>query len=131
MIVVDTSVWIDLLRGTENSESLWLREALGHRPIALTDLTLCEVLQGISQKRSFDNALKRLSTLKVYECCGPRMAIAAAANFQTLRRRGLTVRKTIDCLIATFCIEQKHTLLHRDRDFDAFEQHLDLKVLHP
>jgi len=67
----------------------------------------------------------------VYEASSTRIAVSAARNFQTLRGRGITVRKTIDCLVATFCIENNHQLLHRDRDFDAFEKHLGLRVLHP
>jgi predicted nucleic acid-binding protein len=131
MVIVDTTVWIDYLRGTANPETDWLTRELGRQRLALTDLILCEVLQGIPDNRWFVRVQRDLTNLQVFETGGTVLALAAARNFQRLRRRGKTVRKTIDCLIASFCLENQHALLHRDRDFDAFEQELSLAVIHP
>jgi predicted nucleic acid-binding protein len=131
MIIVDSSVWIDSLKGAVNAQTVWLERELGTQPIALTDLILCEVLQGIRPNHIFEGIREELSHYPLLRCSGQSLAIAAAQNYRHLRTRGITVRKTIDCLIATFCIAHGHTLLHRDRDFDPFEQHLGLQVLHP
>ena len=131
MIIVDSSVWIDALHGRMNRHSIWLRDAIGVQPLGLTTLNVCEVLQGTRHSAQFDAFMVDLLKFPVYEASSTRIAVSAARNFQTLRGRGITVRKTIDCLVATFCIENNHQLLHRDRDFDAFEKHLGLRVLHP
>lgn len=131
MVIVDTTVWIDYLRGTANPETDWLTRELGRQRLALTDLILCEVLQGIPDNRWFVRVQRDLTNLQVFETGGTALALAAARNFQRLRRRGKTVRKTIDCLIASYCLENQHALLHRDRGFDAFEQELGLAVIHP
>ena len=132
MVIVDTTVWIDYLRGIENAQTDWLSRQMRTRRIALTDLILCEVLQGIREPAAFreirDELLRRFLLL---ETGGQQLAIAAAQNYQTLRDRGQTVRKTIHCLIATFCLHADHELLHRDRNFDAFEKILGLRVVHP
>lgn len=130
MVVVDASVWIDYLRGTPTPEAEWLDQELGARPLGLTDLTLCEVLQGVSDREAAD-VRDRLLALSVFPTGGAELALAAADNYRRLRDRGFTVRKTIDCWIATFCLREDHTLLHRDRDFDPFEQFLGLRVIHP
>ena len=129
MVIVDSSVWIDYLRDTANSQTDWLEAALGRRAIGLTNLILCEVLQGIRYQRRFRLAERTLLTLPVFDIAGTRLAVGAARNYHTLQRRGITIRKTIDCLIATFCIAEDFALLHRDRDFDPFEQHLGLLVV--
>lgn len=129
MVIVDSSVWIDYLHDTINSQTDWLENALGHRAIGITNLILCEVLQGIRYQRRFRFAERALLTLPVFDIAGTHLAIRAARNFHTLQRRGITIRKTIDCLIATFCIVEDFELLHRDRDFDPFEQHLGLTVI--
>jgi predicted nucleic acid-binding protein len=131
MVLVDTTVWIDYLAGMPNDHTLWLRDRLGHQPLGLTDLIYCEVLQGIRADALFTKIRRDLDELTVFETGGQQMALAAAQNYRALRGRGITVRKTIDCLIATFCIKAGHELLHRDRDFDAFEAHLGLRVVHP
>ncbi|MGD0799196.1 MAG: PIN domain nuclease [Acidobacteriaceae bacterium] len=131
MIIVDTSVWVDALRGTENLKSLWLRRNFGDVHVGLTDLILCEVLQGIRDPGAFVHVQRRLSTCPVFNTGGQDLAVAAAGNYRRLRTRGITVRKTIDCLIATFCIAEGHALLHNDRDFDPFEEFLGLRVVHP
>lgn len=129
MVIVDTTVWIDYLRGVQNPETDWLNVELDRQRLGLTDLTLCEVLQGIGDDDSFVRVLRELQRFEVFEMVGVELAIAAARNFRRLRRRGHTVRKTIDCLIATFCLREGHSLLHRDRDFDPFERILGLSVI--
>ncbi|MGA9389280.1 MAG: PIN domain nuclease [Candidatus Sulfotelmatobacter sp.] len=131
MVVVDTTVWIDYLRGVENPETLWLDSQLERRRLGLTDLTLCEVLQGIRSAERFVQVQRELLKFQIFQTGGSELAIAAARNYRDLRERGYTVRKTIDCLIATFCLHGKHELLLRDRDFDGFEKVLGLKVVHP
>jgi predicted nucleic acid-binding protein len=131
MVIVDTTVWIDFFGGVANSESSWLRDNLGLHPPGLLDLILCEVLQGIRDDFTFARVRRELLSLNVFDSGGAQIAVAAARNYRALRGRGCTVRKTIDCLIATFCIETGFELIHRDRDFDAFEKHLGLRVLHP
>lgn len=131
MVIVDSSVWIDYLNDRLNSHTIWLENAIGQREIGLTNLILCEVLQGIRHDRHFRETLRHLQSLPVFEGLRTDLAIAAADNFRYLQRRGITVRTTIDCLIATFCIAGEHELLHVDGDFDGFEKHLGLRVLHP
>ncbi len=131
MIIVDTTVWIDYLRGMETAEADWLDHELGRQPFALTDLIFCEILQGIRDDADFETIRRHFQQFQIFATGGAALAVRAAQNYRWLRQKGLTVRKTIDCWIATFCIEQGHALLHRDRDFDAFERHLDLRVIHP
>jgi predicted nucleic acid-binding protein len=129
MVIVDTTVWVDYLRGTENPQVLWLDGELTRRRIGLTDLILCEVLQGIRDHSMFAKVRDELLHFHVFSTGGRDLAIGAAQNYRTLLERGFTVRKTIDCLIATFCLEAGHELLHRDRDFDPFEKVLGLRVV--
>jgi hypothetical protein len=130
MVIVDTTVWIDYLRGVESREALWLDRELTRQRLGLTDLILCEVLQGIRDQATFVDARDRFLKLHLFKNGGKELAIAAAQNYRTLRERGYTIRGTIDCLIATFCLEAGHELLHRDRDFDIFEKELGLRVVH-
>jgi len=129
MVIVDTTVWIDYLRGTENPHVLWLDRELQRQRLGLTDLILCEVLKGIRDNTVFAQVRDHLLTFHVSGTGGKDLALAAAENYRALRQRGHTVRKTIDCLIATFCLEAGHTLLHHDRDFDPFEKVLGMKVV--
>ena len=131
MIIVDTTVWIDYLGDITNTETDWLHAALDRERLALTDLILCEVLQGVRDERVAKDVERQLLKLEVFDTGGVELARAGARNSRALRSRGHTVRKTIDCLIATFCIREEHSLLHRDRDFDPFEEFLDLSVIHP
>ncbi len=131
MVIIDTTVWIDYLGGITNPETLWLDSQVSRQRLGLTDIILCEVLQGIRDDAAFRRVQRRLLSFEVFETGGVELAVASAQNYRILRTRGHTVRKTIDCLIATFCIETGHSLLHRDRDFDAFEKHLRLRVVHP
>jgi predicted nucleic acid-binding protein len=92
---------------------------------------VCEILQGLSTDDEAAQVLRHLQRFEIFETGGLDVAVAAACNYRRLRSRGRTVRKTIDCLIATFCLQYDHALLHRDRDFDAFEELLELQVVHP
>jgi len=130
MVIVDTTVWIDYLRGARNPETQWLDERLTGQRLGLTDLILCEVLQGIPSQASFTRVRRELLKFHVFATGGIDLAIAAAENYRTLRQQGHTVRKTVDCLIATFCLQGQHSLLHRDRDFNPFEKVLGLNVIH-
>jgi predicted nucleic acid-binding protein len=131
MVIVDSSVWIDAFRGASNDHCRWLYQALGNEDIALTSLILAEVLQGIQIESQFLACRRQLLALHVLDSLSSEVAVAAARNARALRARGITVRKTVDCIIATVCLEEGHQLLHRDRDFDAFEMHLGLRVIHP
>jgi hypothetical protein len=131
MVIVDTTVWIDYFQGTRNPETDWLNAELDRQRLALTDIILCEVLQGVRNETAAKDVEGQLLKLKVFETGSVALARDAARHYRTLRGRGHTVRKTIDCLIATFCLREQHSLLHRDRDFDPFEEFLDLSVVHP
>ena len=131
MVIVDTTVWIDYFRGQRNPETTWFDKELSRQRFGLTDLNLCEVLQGVRDETAFSRVRRELRKFELLAAGGEDLAFAAAVNFRILRQRGRTVRKIIDCLIATFCIAQGHSLLHRDRDFDHFEHLLGLSVVHP
>jgi predicted nucleic acid-binding protein len=131
MVVIDTTVWIDYLQGIRNPQTDWLDTELDRQRLGLTDVILCEVLQGVRDEAAAAAVERQLLKLEVFETGGVDLARATARNYRALRSRGHTVRKTIDCLIATFCLRENHSLLHRDRDFDAFERLLDLSVIHP
>ena len=127
MILVDSSVWIDYFRGIATPQVEVLDALLDQEPVAIGDIILTEVLQGFSTDRDFELALRLLRPLVLIEIGGRDVALQAARNFRALRARGVTVRKTIDTLIATRCIESSLTLLYSDRDFDPFVEHLDLE----
>jgi predicted nucleic acid-binding protein len=129
LILVDSSVWVDYFRGKITPQTDKLDLLLGHEPLAIGDLILTEVLQGFDNDRDFKEARRMLTSLLVVELGGVGIAIQAAQNFRALRRRGVTIRKTIDTVIATWCIESGYDLLHSDRDFDAFSAHLGLRVI--
>jgi len=131
MVIVDSSVLIDYLGGRSTHQTEWLNRYSDFRRIGITTLSLSEVLQGIRSDELFHETLNVLSQFKIIETGSSKLAVASARNYRALRRLGITTRNTIDCLIATFCIEEGHTLLHNDRDFDPFEEHLDLEVFHP
>jgi predicted nucleic acid-binding protein len=131
MTIVDTTVWIDYLGGRSNPETEWLDRELTEQRFGLTDIILCEILQGIREDVTFRHVQRELFNFEIFPTGGVELAVASAKNYRTLRSRGTTVRKTIDCLIATFCLTEGYSLLHRDRDFGAFERHLGLRVIHP
>jgi predicted nucleic acid-binding protein len=112
-------------------EADWLDRELTRQRLGLTDLTLCEILQGIPDESEATSTLTELRRFELFNTGGVELAIAAARNYRVLRSHGRTVRKTIDCLIATFCLVHGHSLLHCDRDFKPFEDLLDLQVVHP
>ena len=127
MILVDSSVWIDYFRGIQSSQTDRLHGLLGNEPIATGDLVLTEVLQGFGSAQDFNQGKKLLTSLPIIELVGGDIAIQAANNFRTLRLLGITVRKNIDTLIATSCIEKELALLYSDKDFDPFVEHLGLQ----
>ena len=127
MILVDSSVWIDYFRGKVTPQSEELDALLGNEPIATGDLILAEVLQGFVAEKDFNQARKLLTSLVVIDIGGSDVAVAAARNFRALRALGVTVRKTIDTIIATRCIVSGLSLLYSDRDFDPFVKHLGLR----
>lgn len=131
MILVDSSVWIDYFRGTTTAQADKLDSLLGNEPIATGDLILTEVLQGFVSDREFNQAKRLMTSLVIVDLAGPAMAIQAAKNFRALRLQGITVRKTIDTVIATCCIESGLPLLYSDRDFDPFVEHLGLSSALP
>jgi predicted nucleic acid-binding protein len=128
LIVVDSSVWIDYFNGKTTAAVERLDQLLGNELLSIGDLILTEVLQGFASERDFRAAEQMLTSLQVVELGGREIAIQAAKNFRALRGAGVTVRKTIDTVIATRCIESGYELLHDDRDFDPFVKHLGLRV---
>ena len=129
MILVDSSTWIDYFRGVSTAQTARLDSLLDSEPLAIGDLILAEVLQGFTNNSDFNKAKNLLASLDVVDIGGIDIAIQAARNFRTLRGLGVTVRGTIDTLIATRCIESGYVLLHNDRDFDPFVKHLKLRVV--
>ena len=127
MILVDSSVWIDYFRGVATPQSDRLDALLGVETLGTGDVVLAEVLQGFVSERDFLDALRLLTSLSVIDIAGQDIAVQAARNYRALRERGVTVRKTIDTLIATRCIESGYSLLYSDRDFDPFVEHLGLQ----
>jgi predicted nucleic acid-binding protein len=127
MILVDSSVWIDYFRGETTPQCEQLDVLLGTQPVITGDLILAEVLQGFTSDREFAQASKLLTSLTVIDIGGRDIAMQAAKHFRALRAQGITVRKTIDTLIATRCLHDGYTLLHADKDFEPFVAHLGLK----
>lgn len=128
MWIVDSSVWIDYFGGNLTPQTDLLHAALGRQAIAVGDIILCEVLQGYRRQRDFEAARQALLQFPIYTVGGTEIALKSAENYRVLRQQGITVRRTIDCLIATFVIERGFTLLHCDRGFDPFENLLGLRV---
>jgi predicted nucleic acid-binding protein len=129
MILVDSSVWIDYFRGVSSWQAERLHDLLGDPELSIGDLILTEVMQGFSRQSQIDYALDHFDALRFVIIGGRTVALQAASNYRFLRAQGITIRKTIDTLIATRCILENITLLHNDRDFDPFEEHLGLHVL--
>jgi predicted nucleic acid-binding protein len=126
VIVVDTSVWIDFLNGRNAPHVRRLRAILGVQEIIVGDLMLCEVLQGLDSERTARRVESLLRRFEIVSMAGEAIAVAAAYNFRSLRKRGVTVRKTIDLLIGSWCIEHRVALLHNDSDFRPMASHLGL-----
>ena len=130
-LLVDSSVWIDYLNGQRTPQTDYLDRTLGRREIVVGDLILAEVLQGFRRQKDFQAAREALLKFPLVEMVGIQMALKSTEHYRALRKRGLTVRKTIDALIATFCIAEDLEFLHSDRDFDPFAKHLGLRVVSP
>jgi predicted nucleic acid-binding protein len=128
MILVDSSVWIDFFRNTSTAQSEWLDTNLGVQRFLVGDLILAEVLRGFKEDRGFSHAKQLLGRLEQVVLSDETIAVESAQNFRKLRAKGLTVRGTVDSIIATRCMADGYSLLHSDRDFDAFEEHLGLRV---
>lgn len=126
MIMVDSSVWIDYFTGVASKQTDTLDKTLGQEPVAVGDLILTEVLQGFRRDQDYETAKALFDELIVFEMLGKNMAIKSAENFRTLRKRGITIRKTADVIIASFCIERKLPLLFSDKDFMPFVKYLGL-----
>lgn len=126
MIVVDSSVWIDFLNGRNPPHVRYLRAVMGTDEIIVGDMMLCEVLQGLDNERAAQEVESLLRRFEIVPMAGDAIAVAAARNFRSLRKRGITIRKTIDLLIGTWCIENRRPLLHNDSDFRPMAQHLGL-----
>jgi len=129
MIVVDSSVWIDYFNGKITTQTNLLDGLLDAELIVIGDLILTEVLQGFQHDKDYRQAKTLLGSLAFMDMLGKDIAIKSADNYRSLRKKGITVRKTIDVIIGTFCIETELSLLHCDRDFDALEKHLKLRVI--
>lgn len=127
MIVVDSSVWIDYFIGKSTPEAETLDRLLGRQLIAIGDLMIVEVLQGFRRERQFRQARELMLSFTVLNMLDTATSLKSAENFRRLRRRGITVRKTIDAIIATYCIESRLGLLHSDKDFEPFHKHMKLK----
>jgi hypothetical protein len=128
MVLVDTSVWIDFFNGVDTIEANELDVLLGSRRILTGDLILVELLQGFERDADHRRALELLSDVPYAGLVGRDVALQSARNYRRLRRIGITVRKTIDVIIGTFCILNGHELLHSDRDFDPMEGALGLRI---
>lgn len=131
MIVVDSSVWIDFFKGRNAPHVRRLLAVLGSDEIIVGDLMLCEILQGLDSERAAQEVEALLRRFDIVSMVGDAVAVAAARNFRSLRRRGITVRKTIDLLIGTWCIENRRPLLHNDSDFHPMARHLGLIEVSP
>jgi len=131
VVLVDSSIWVDYFNGKENAGTAKLDELLSTTIVGVGDLILADVLQGFRSDAEYKTAKTLLLDLELHELGGQEMAIKAADHFRTLRRRGMTVRKTVDCFIATYCIDRGMPLLYNDRDFDPFVQHLGLHAVLP
>ncbi len=131
MILVDSSVWIDYFDGRRTWQTDQLHDLLGNVPVIIGDLILTEVLQGFRSDDDYEVAKSYLSDLTFSQIGGYEVALESAQNYRKLRKKGITVRKTIDVIIATFCILEGLILLHDDRDFEPLVSHLSLRVLTP
>ncbi|MBI5592157.1 MAG: PIN domain nuclease [Deltaproteobacteria bacterium] len=128
MIVADTSAWIDYLRGVDAPHTNALDDELQNNRIIAGDLIIAEFLQGFRNEKHYLEAKNIMDALEYRDFVGRDIALKAAQNFRRLRTKGITVRKTIDVIIATFCIENNFPLIHNDRDFDPMERYLGLRI---
>jgi predicted nucleic acid-binding protein len=129
LCMVDTSVWVDFFAGRITPQTTILRGMLPSSNILITGLILTEVLQGFRENHIYENTKKYFRSIIFHNIAGKRIAVHSAENYRFLRRKGITIRKTIDVIIGTYCIDKGIALLHNDRDFDPMEQYLGLKVV--
>ncbi len=129
MIFLDSTVLVDYFNGVPTWQVDYLDRILGNEMVVIGDIVMAEVLQGFGSDRDYETAKAALLQFPCYDTCNRELAIKSAENFRTLRKKGITVRKTIDMIIGTFCIENGLTLLHNDRDFDQIADNLNLKVV--
>ena len=127
MILVDSSVWIDYFNGAETTQTTLLDEFLSTDTICIGDIILAEVLQGFRGDQDYKLAKEMLTELPIYQIITPELALIAADNYRILRKKGITVRKSVDNWIATFCIQNKIPLLFSDKDFNPYVEHLGLR----
>jgi predicted nucleic acid-binding protein len=128
MVVADTSAWIDYFSGVEAPHVDLLDYELLHNRIVIGDLIIAELLQGFREDKNYKVARELIESLEYYDFCGKELAYKTADNFRKLSKKGITVRKAIDMIIGTFCIENDFELIHNDRDFDPLAKYLGLKV---
>lgn len=131
MIVVDSSVWIDAFNGINTKQTDILDYILGKEEVIITDHILLEVLRGFINEKDYNAALYYLERFRCYSTLGKELAIKCVENYRYLRKNGITLKSTVDLIIATYCLENNLPLLHNDHDFDPLENHLGLQVLHP
>ena len=131
MLIVDSTVWVDYFNGVGNPQTDYLHQIVDKTPNLIGNLILAEVLQGFRDDTDFETARRIFAKFRQVEMVNADLALQSARNYRLLRRKGITVRKTIDSLIATYCIENEHDFLHTDDDFDGYEKHLVLSVIHP
>lgn len=129
MLIVDTSVWIDYFNGTDNWQANYLEGSLLNETIFIGDLILAELLQGFKNDRDFNTVNEYFKTFECVTLGGKELALKVASNYRFMRSRGITVRKTVDMFIGTWCIENNAALLHNDKDFDVIATHLPLHVI--
>ncbi len=129
MILIDSSVWIDYFNGNQTTHTDWLDASLGNTPLVIGNLILTEVLQGFHNDKDFKIARDLLLSIPFMSMGGQALAVESAMNYRFLRTKGVTVRKTIDVIIGTFCIHHNLTLLHDDRDFDPMVKFFGLEVV--
>ncbi len=127
-VIVDTTVWVDFFRDVRTPQTRALEVVVRSGEAAIGDLILSELLQGVIEEKQFRAVRRHLSNFAIHTMVGRHLALQSAVNYRKLRRKGFTVRKIVDCWIATFCIERGFSLLHNDGDFDPFEKHLGLKT---
>jgi predicted nucleic acid-binding protein len=129
MILVDTSVWIDYFNGVQTWQADTLDAILSDELVLVGDIILAEILQGFDKDSEYKKAKEALESFECIDLGGKKLAIKTASNFRFLRSKGVTIRKTVDMLIGTWCIESEVALLHNDKDFDRIAMHLPLKVI--
>ena len=129
MVLIDSTVWIDFFNGIKNQQTDSMSDLLENNLIYLADIVILEVLQGIRDDKLFEEIKILFGNCIILNVLNTEYAIKSANNFRYLRKKGITIRKSIDCLIATYCIENSIKLLHIDKDFQPFVEYLGLKII--